>query len=539
MIGNVLSQRYKIMSHLGSGGFGQTYLAEDTQIPGNPVCVVKHLKPLSTSPEQLAKAKMLFDQEARKLFQLGTHDQIPELLAYPSDGDDLFLVQQYIEGHTLDTELQPGQVWSEQQVIQFLLDLLPVLDFIHKAGTIHRDIKPPNIIRRKRDNKPVLIDFGAVKEVQAQVGSTVQPTVATGTVIGTRGYMSSEQGQGKPRPSSDLYALGIICIQALTGKMPNQLDDDVDTGELVWKHLVQASPGLKQVLEKMTRYHFRERYQSAAEALQAVQSLTSANYQQTIDATKWVNPDPIPTPNPIPPPPPNPIPPNLIPPDPAPQPDPPSPKPSNPHRGYWILASVIAGLFAGLLRFIFSNSSPPDPLTSTSSGDCNVVVFDSVNIRDDIDNRIGMQLKKGMKINVIGDDGQRVKFDGVQGPNGSVSGWVYKEQDGKAIISNNCTEAIEPQPKAEMTAIEPSPPPSSQPPSSLPQEIPSQSTLPSESPTPQSSFPTEYICEEKLNGNVINRSSKPTKDSEEPEHKIETSQGYGIRSVTCTLNVNE
>jgi serine/threonine protein kinase len=292
MIGKILSSRYKITQTLGSGGFGQTFLAEDTQIPGNPVCVVKQLKPLSNSPEQLAKAKELFKQEAEKLVQLGRHDQIPELLASFQDGNDLFLIQQYIEGQTLDAELKPGQIWPEQKVIQFLLDLLPVLDFIHKAGTIHRDIKPPNIIRRNRDNKPVLIDFGAVKEVHAQVGSTVQPTVATGTVIGTRGYMSSEQGQGKPRPSSDLYALGIICLQALTGKMPNQLDDDVDTGELVWKHLAQASPGLKQVMEKLTRYHFRDRYQSAAEALQAVQAISgnpqfSRDYQQTEQATSY------------------------------------------------------------------------------------------------------------------------------------------------------------------------------------------------------------------------------------------------------------
>jgi serine/threonine protein kinase, bacterial len=165
MIGKTLSGRYKITKTLGSGGFGQTFLAEDTQIPGNPICVVKQLKPLSNSPEQLAKAKELFKQEAEKLVQLGRHDQIPELLASFQDGDDLFLIQQYIEGQTLDTELQPGQIWPEQKVIQFLLDLLPVLDFIHKAGTIHRDIKPPNIIRRNRDNKPVLIDFGAVKEV--------------------------------------------------------------------------------------------------------------------------------------------------------------------------------------------------------------------------------------------------------------------------------------------------------------------------------------------------------------------------------------
>jgi serine/threonine protein kinase len=271
MIGKLLKERYKIIKTLGIGGFGHTYLAEAIKSPGSPVCVVKQLKPLNTLPEQLAKAKVLFEREAEKLVQLGRHDQIPELLDYFSDENDLFLVQEYIEGHTLETELQSGQVWPEQQVIQLLLDLLPVLTFIHNAGMLHRDIKPPNIMRRQKDNKLVLIDFGAVKEVQAQMGQAVPSTVATGTVIGTQGYMPSEQAQGKSRPCSDLYALGIICIQALTGKMPSQLDDDVDTGELVWQHLVQASPELKQVLKKITRDYFVDRYQSATEVLQALQ----------------------------------------------------------------------------------------------------------------------------------------------------------------------------------------------------------------------------------------------------------------------------
>jgi serine/threonine protein kinase len=276
MIGKLLNEHYRIIKTLGVGGFGQTYLAEDLKAPGNPVCVVKQLKPLNALPEELAKAESLFEQEAQKLIQLSGHDQIPKLLDYFSDGNDWFLVQEYVEGLTLATELQPGQVWSEPQVIQFLLDLLPVLTYVHEAGIVHRDIKPPNVIRRVQDNKPVLIDFGAVKEVQLLMGQPVQSTVATGTVIGTKGYMPSEQGQGKPRPCSDLYALGMICIQALTGKMPSQLDDDLETGELVWQHLAQASLGLKQILEKMTRDYFVDRYQSAAEVLQALQGVDSS-----------------------------------------------------------------------------------------------------------------------------------------------------------------------------------------------------------------------------------------------------------------------
>lgn len=284
MIGQLLDRRYLITQSLSSGGFGETYLAQDTRIPGQPACVVKQLKSASTNPAHMEKARQLFNREAEALAKLGDHDQIPRLLAYFTEGDEFYLVQEFVEGHTLEAEL--GQLWSEWQVIQLLQEVLTVLAFVHTQGVIHRDIKPANIIRRKRDSKLILIDFGAIKQVRIQPdGSGEFSAVAPGTRIGTIGYMPTEQARGKPRPSSDLYALGMIAIQALTGLHPTRFEDDSVTGEARWQHLVPVSPGLVHILSQMTRYNFRQRYQSATEALQAIQQLAHG-----FDPTPIANP---------------------------------------------------------------------------------------------------------------------------------------------------------------------------------------------------------------------------------------------------------
>ncbi|HEY9829839.1 MAG TPA: protein kinase [Stenomitos sp.] len=279
MIGQLLARRYQILQILGAGAFGQTYVAQDTHIPGNPTCVVKHLKPATTSPKLLETARELFQREAQTLVKLGKHEQIPQLLAYFEEDQEFYLVQEFIEGHTLAHELLPGQRWSETQVKQLLLEVLEILEFVHSHGVIHRDIKPDNLMRRQSDNKLVLIDFGAIKQVQIQPlnQSGQESSVATSTRIGTPGYAPTEQDRGKPRPNSDLYALGIVAIQALTGLHPHQIPEDDETGELFWQHQAEVSSDVATILTKMVRYHFKDRYQSATEALQALQQLSHSS----------------------------------------------------------------------------------------------------------------------------------------------------------------------------------------------------------------------------------------------------------------------
>nr|WP_230966101.1 CHASE2 domain-containing serine/threonine-protein kinase [Nostoc sp. NZL] len=262
----LLSGRYKISQTLGAGGFGRTYLAQDTQRPGNPICVVKKLMPARQDTRFLQVARRLFNSEAEILQSLGRHHQIPELLAYFEDDQEFYLIQQYIEGHTLSEELPPVQnVQNESFVIEMLKQVLEVLEFVHQHRVIHRDIKPTNIIRCAQDNRLVLIDFGAVKLMQPP--SSEQTELAT-VAIGTRGYAPPEQFAGHPRLCSDIYALGMIAIQAITGIPPQELYPDPETGNVMWRETVQVSEELAAILDKMVCYHFSDRYQSAAAVLQ-------------------------------------------------------------------------------------------------------------------------------------------------------------------------------------------------------------------------------------------------------------------------------
>lgn len=283
MRGKLLGGRYQVLQVLAQGGFGQTFIAKDMHRPGNPQCVVKHLQPTTANSRFLHNARRLFQSEAEILEKLGDHDQIPRLLAYFEENQEFYLVQEFIQGHTLTAQLQPGKRWSESQVYQLLQEILGILVFVHSHGAIHRDIKPDNIIRRS-DGKLVLVDFGSVKQAWTQVITAheqthsifalhLSPTIA----IGTPGYMPTEQGRGKPQPNSDIYALGMIAIQALTGINPTQLLEESDTGEIDWQHQANVSSAIAKVITKMVRYNFRNRYQTAKEALAAVELELAAN----------------------------------------------------------------------------------------------------------------------------------------------------------------------------------------------------------------------------------------------------------------------
>ncbi|MEA5594641.1 CHASE2 domain-containing serine/threonine-protein kinase [Rivularia sp. UHCC 0363] len=268
---SLLSNRYKVTRVLAQGGFGCTYLAKDTQRPGLPTCVVKQLMPARRDTRFLQVARRLFDSEAEILELLGQHSQIPELYAFFEQEQEFYLVQQFIPGHPLTEELPPHRdIKDENYVVDMLKELLEVVAFIHQRQVIHRDIKPANIIRCNQDNRLVLIDFGAVKLMQPQ--SKEQTELAT-ISIGTRGYTPPEQFAGHPRLSSDIYALGMIAIQALTGLLPHELQPNPHTDSLEWREWAQVSDKLAAILDKMVRYHASERYKSAVEALEDFKSI--------------------------------------------------------------------------------------------------------------------------------------------------------------------------------------------------------------------------------------------------------------------------
>ena len=271
LYGQILRSRYKIIRALGSGSFGVTYLAEDLDLPDHPLCVVKNLRQ-SPSQEELQIFINLFDKEAKALYRLGREcSQIPQLFAHFQEGGEFYLVQEYIDGYDLSQEIFPSNKLSEAQVAQLLKEILEVLTIIHDKNIIHRDIKPQNLMRRKSDSKIILIDFGAVKEITAL---TTNPQEATNK-IGTNGYMPYEQSHGYPNLSSDVYAVGMLGIYALTGVRPEELPKDPNSFEVIWRDRVSVSPFLANILDKMVRSNFKERYQKAGEALQALKAASS------------------------------------------------------------------------------------------------------------------------------------------------------------------------------------------------------------------------------------------------------------------------
>ncbi|MEM9803699.1 MAG: CHASE2 domain-containing protein [Cyanobacteria bacterium P01_D01_bin.56] len=265
MLGQVLKERYQLVRMLGSGGFGQTYVARDLFQPTIPECVVKQLKPASTDATFLKVARRLFETEVATLKRLGSHSRIPKLLDSFEDQTEFYLVQELIDGESLGDEIRRTGQLSEPQVIDLLQETLHILRFVHDNRVIHRDLKPDNLIRRQQDGKLCLIDFGAVKEIRTQLMDSELTSLTVG--IGTQGYTPSEQLAGKPRFSSDIFALGMTAIHGLTGRKPTELPEDISSLELRWEEYVNVSPGLRRLLKKMVRHYFYQRYQTAAEVI--------------------------------------------------------------------------------------------------------------------------------------------------------------------------------------------------------------------------------------------------------------------------------
>jgi WD40 repeat protein len=258
----LLGERYRAIKLIGQGGFGRTFLSVDEYEAAKPRCVIKQFYLQSQGSYNAEKAAELFKQESRRLADLGKHPQIPELLAYLTQDNRQYLVQELIDGQNLAEALEAEGAFRETQIRDLLNRLLPVLKFIHDRNIIHRDINPKNIIRC-RDGQLVLVDFGAAKLV------TGTALLKTGTTIGSAEYVAPEQARGKAVFASDLYSLGVTCIHLLTSVSPFDL---FDTAEATWvwrQYLVNnpVSEQLGDLLDKLIETATKKRYQSAAEVL--------------------------------------------------------------------------------------------------------------------------------------------------------------------------------------------------------------------------------------------------------------------------------
>ena len=282
----LINNRYRILETLGRGGFGETYLVEDLHLPSGRKCVLKQLKPIVNQASIPLWMKERFQREAAILEELGAaSNQIPELYAYFSENEQFYLVQEWIEGETLAQKQQRQGNLDGVEIGKILKQILPVLDFVHSRKIVHRDIKPENIVLRSDNYLPVLIDFGAVKEA---VATTVEHnSSAFSAAIGTPGYMPSEQAAGRPLYSSDLYSLGLTAIFLLTGKAPQELEIDSQTGEFIWQqYATGVDRQLKAILDRAIRFHPRDRFSQATEMLEALQSHSNLSQVATSNAAE-------------------------------------------------------------------------------------------------------------------------------------------------------------------------------------------------------------------------------------------------------------
>lgn len=274
-----LQNQYRAIVPIGQGGFGRTFLAVNEADLLKSQCVIKQFFPTQQDVNHLKTASQLFQQEAQRLKQLGHHPQIPTLFAYLEQDHHQYLVQEWIDGQTLEQELKIG-AFTEDQIRQLLQDLLPVLQFIHHHHVIHRDIKPANIIRRNVDRTLVLVDLGAAKV------ATGTALLKTGTMIGSAEYTAPEQVRGKAVFSSDLYSLGVTCIHLLTQMSPFDLFDGTE-GLWIWRDYLthSVSDELGKVLDKLLESATNRRYRSAESAIADLSPTPQTEVPRSVEPT--------------------------------------------------------------------------------------------------------------------------------------------------------------------------------------------------------------------------------------------------------------
>jgi serine/threonine protein kinase len=272
---------YYAIQPLGQGQAARTFLAIDVCKPSQPRCIVKQFAPQPGSGINFQAAAELFRREATRLDELGDHEQIPRLIAHFEEQDRLCLVQEYIEGQNLAQEVATTGGFSQAKTEDLLRQILPVLRYIHNHRVIHRDIKPANIIRRSQSQQLVLVDFGAAKLTVSPIGGGA---ARSGTVIGSARYAAPEQTLGKATYASDIYSLGLTCLNLITLVDPFDLYSDVEN-KWVWRDFLADAQAidsqLADVLDRMVATDLSKRYQSVAEVLKDLDRSGSSSSSTT------------------------------------------------------------------------------------------------------------------------------------------------------------------------------------------------------------------------------------------------------------------
>ena len=265
--GSVIGGRYQIIQKLGREETGKTYLAKDLQATGDSRCAIERLNPSYDNEINWQLIKKHLIDEIDVLERLGDHPQIPQFYNYFIEERQFYLVREYINGDNLQTVIE-RKLFDEADTVYLIQDALRILDFIHKTNVIHGNVQPIHLIRRKQDGKFVLINFGAIREIES-TEINFKGELTGGKPIGNWAYIAPEQKAGQSHFKSDIYALGKAAVYALTGRSPLELEQ----AKIRWQTLCQISFTLEKILTRMMSLDLEERYSSALDVLQDLKPL--------------------------------------------------------------------------------------------------------------------------------------------------------------------------------------------------------------------------------------------------------------------------
>lgn len=262
----IIRDRYEILEELDNDELIKTYLVQDREIPSRTRYILKQFTPIVQDVSKQRETQIRFFETFKALEKLNGYDRVPRLIASFEENNRFYIVQEHIQGQNLDAEIKPGERWPEIKVIDLLREILEILCVVHRQSLYHLNLAPSNL--RQRDLGGItLIDFGALREVAALSSDK-------SIRVGQLGYMPPpESAQERTKVSLDIYALGMICIQALTGEEPSQLNIDRRTNEILWRFLTrdrhgeEVSEPLAKILDKMVRHSSENRYIDAAQVL--------------------------------------------------------------------------------------------------------------------------------------------------------------------------------------------------------------------------------------------------------------------------------
>lgn len=270
-----LEDYYQITQVLVNEPFIRTMIARDFQSTNQPLRLLKQFHFEIEDPGYLDRIRQLFAAEIKQIKLLEWSDQIAPLLNSFNQDQDFYLVHTYIEGTSLSDELNEDNPMAVFEALKLVQELLSILRLFHQRPIIHADIHPQNITRRKQDGRLVFTDLGIAKRLLIQLGQHSPQHFKA--LLSPQGYIAPEHSIGRPILASDIYSVGIIGLQALTGKKPQYLLNPI-TGEFRWRNYVRVDKSIAHFFEAMVNQNNIMRYSSASEALYEVTSLLRTLY---------------------------------------------------------------------------------------------------------------------------------------------------------------------------------------------------------------------------------------------------------------------